>query len=146
MTYKELKKKSTAIKDALYNFDGTKFEICKYDERFCLFINGQISLGTTVLREIESFAQGAEWAVDLLVGIKKKTYKLNKRNMIQLTKDKKSDNYIVTRADKEGYHRELTLSYREMCRLTELIFIQIRNHEDKFMYLCNSEMASRRLC
>lgn len=51
--------------------------------------------------------------------------------MIQLTKDKKSDNYIITKTDSEGFHRELTLSYREMCRLTELIFIQMRNHEDE---------------
>lgn len=51
--------------------------------------------------------------------------------MIQLTKDKKSNNYIITKTDSEGLYRELTLSYREMCRLTDLIFIQIRNHEDK---------------
>lgn len=70
-TYQELYKKCTAIEDALRKFDGTRFEIGKCDGKFYLYINGQIALEANDLHEIKTFVQGAEWVVNLLVGIKK---------------------------------------------------------------------------
>lgn len=62
--------KCAAIEDALQGFDGTKFEVGKYDGKFYLYINGCIALETNGLYKIEAFVQGAEWAANLLVGIK----------------------------------------------------------------------------
>ena len=40
--------------------------------------------------------------------------------MIKLTKDRKSPTYIITKTDKEGYHRQMNVSEEEMVELVRL--------------------------
>jgi len=41
--------------------------------------------------------------------------------MIELSKDKKSETYIITRTDNEGFHRQLNITQGEMEELRDLI-------------------------
>lgn len=41
--------------------------------------------------------------------------------MIEITKDKKSGMYIITRTDSEGFHKQMTLTKEEIITLKELI-------------------------
>ena len=40
--------------------------------------------------------------------------------MVELKKDKKSDMWIITRTDSEGYHHQLAISNDDMCVLVSL--------------------------
>ena len=41
--------------------------------------------------------------------------------MISIAKDRKSDTFIITKTDNEGYHRQMNVSEEEMEELKELI-------------------------
>lgn len=41
--------------------------------------------------------------------------------MISITKDRKSATYIITKTDKEGYHRQMNVSEGEMEELRKLV-------------------------
>ena len=41
--------------------------------------------------------------------------------MISIVKDRKSATYIVTKTDKEGYHRQMNVSEEEMEELRKLV-------------------------
>lgn len=43
------------------------------------------------------------------------------RVMIELSKDKKSETYIITRTDSEGFHHQLNITQSEMEKLRDLI-------------------------
>lgn len=45
--------------------------------------------------------------------------------MVEITKDKKSPVYIITKTDKEGFHHQLHLTVEEMTELIEaLIYLR----------------------
>ena len=47
--------------------------------------------------------------------------------MISITKDRKSATYIITRTDKEGYHRQMNVSEEEIMELAAMLKLEIRN-------------------
>ena len=42
--------------------------------------------------------------------------------MIEIAKDKKSDSYIITTTDSEGFHRQLTVAKDDAYELYSLLF------------------------
>lgn len=50
--------------------------------------------------------------------------------MIELSKDKKSGTWIITKTDKEGFHKQLNVTVREMVDLFMMFKEQYEREED----------------
>ena len=45
--------------------------------------------------------------------------------MIDIKRDSKSDTFILTKTDSDGFHRQINLTYEEIDTLMELLSIRI---------------------
>lgn len=52
------------------------------------------------------------------------------KRMIELSKDKKSGTWIITKTDKEGFHKQLNVTVREMVDLFMMFKEQYEREED----------------
>lgn len=41
--------------------------------------------------------------------------------MIDIQKDKKSDCFIITKTDSEGFHKQITLTWEEMTKIADYV-------------------------
>ena len=47
--------------------------------------------------------------------------------MIKLTKDRKSQTYLITLTDNEGFHRQLNMTWAEMVDLNKQIMLALED-------------------